>query len=141
MPDPASLGLGAGGGAGVAAVTWLLDKLYGSGKSVKELRDELKSITEHYLAPTLKKIEEMWTWHNIQDPKDPAGKIWYFSVALRNLLEGVDKNLDVSVDIQKELISRFDRYNDLMEQLAVAVGKLDERIHNLEDAFEDRRKR
>lgn len=136
MADPASLGLGAGGGAGVAGIVWLIDKFMGSGKTTKEIRRDLEVIVEKMLTPILKKVEEMHTWHDIPDPSDPANKIWYFSVALRKLLEGVSTNLDASVDVQKELISRFDRYNSLMEKLADAVARLEGRLTKLEDAVE-----
>lgn len=135
MPDGlGGAGIGAGGGAAAAAVAYVLDKIYGSGKSAKnfneqfrEFRDEL----EKGLAGLVKLSEranvmaqKLLDWHDVNDPDDPAGKIWYFSVSLRKVLATLDTRVSRLLELLDDLVRRFDRYNETLEKLITVTEKL-----------------
>jgi len=137
VADPTGVGLGAGGTAIAAAIAYAADKIFG-GKKVDE---ELKSIKEKYLLPVLKVAEdwdefkklfavvvaqtsELHVWHNVVDPKDTTQKIWYFSVALRNLLESIEAHLEKQAAQTVEVARRLERLYDVMNKLVEALGRI-----------------
>jgi hypothetical protein len=137
MADPTGIGLGAGGGAIAGAVAFTLDRMFGSGRSVKtldasfkELKDEVTKIGSSFDG-TVEKIERLFDWHSVADPDDPAGKIWYFSVAQRKTLDSMQAGVSRLLVLLGELIQRFDRYNTTMDRLIVVVEKLQTDVNGL----------
>jgi hypothetical protein len=131
MPDAlGGAGIGAGGGALAAAVVYALDRAFGSGrgqKRIEEKFDELKgSITTlTSIAESAKKIaDKLYDWHNVGDPDDPSGKLWYFSVALRRLLESLQTKVSKLLELLDQLVRRFDEYNVTMGRLISVVEAL-----------------
>lgn len=135
MADPTGgLGIGAGGGAAAAAIVYLLDRVLGSGKIVKTLDESFKEFREA-LEDDLADIrrlgerntaftEKLLDWHDVQDPEDPAGKIWYFSVSLRKLLASMQAGVNKLLELLGELIQRFDKYNETMAKMITVVEQL-----------------
>lgn len=142
MPDGlGGAGVGAGGGAAVAAIAYLLDRTFGSGRAVKNLDERFKELRESIegdiskLSTLAEKAigfaERLHDWHNVADPEDPAGKIWYFSVAQRRLLASMQAGVEKLLELLGELIQRFDKYNTTMERLITVVEKLQQDVNAL----------
>lgn len=149
MPDGmGGAGIGAGGGALAAAVVYALDKFVGSGKAVKTLDEKFKSFDERLVelktkiegdVGDLKKLaeratqfaERLYDWHNIADPDDPSGRIWYFSVALRKLLASLETKISKLLDLLERLVVRFDKYNTTLENLITVTEKLQADVNAL----------
>lgn len=123
MSDLGGAGIGAGGGAVAATVAYLLDRFFGSGRSLKTMEEKLDAV-RGMVDRAVVVVEKLQDWHNIPDPDDPAGKIWYFSVALRRILEKMQAGINKLLELLAELIQRFDRYNQTMASLITVVEKL-----------------
>lgn len=141
MADPTGLGLGAGGGAAAGLAVYLLDRLLGSGRAVKTLDQSFRELREA-LEADLASIrtlgeranviaQKLLDWHDVTDPDDPAGKIWYFSVGLRRLLTSMQAGVDKLLQLIGELIQRFDRYNETMLKLITVVERLQTEVSSL----------
>lgn len=137
MSDPAGIGLGAGGGAIAGAVVYALDRAFGSGRAVKsldrnfkELRDDIAALSKLF-GETSERVARLFDWHSVTDPDDPAGKIWYFSVATRKLLTTMQAGVDRLLELIGELIQRFDKYNATMERLIDVVEQLQQNVNGL----------
>jgi hypothetical protein len=142
MPDGmGGAGIGAGGGAIAAAIAYALDKAFGSGKTARLLENkfnELKEIvtrehgiTQEQVASILAATMRLVDWHNVTDPDDPAGKIWYFSVGLRRTLMVMQHGVDKLMELIDRLIDRFDLYNRSIERLVVVIEALQKDVDGL----------
>lgn len=151
MADPVGgLGLGAGGGAAAAALVYIFDRILGSGKVVKTLDESFKDFRES-LEDDLMDLrrlaerntsfaEKLHDWHDIQDPEDPAGKIWYFSVGLRKILASMQNGVDKLLELLGKLIQRFDRYNETTIKLISVVEQLQKDVASLGALIRDDRR-
>lgn len=138
MADPTGLGVGAGGGAAAAAIVYLLDKFLGSGKTVKSLDEQFKALKEDFekefkallvLAERSTAFtEKLFDMHNVADPDDPSGKIWYFSVTLRRIVTSLDTRMSRLLDLLEELERRFRNYNETLEKLVTVIERLDKDV-------------
>lgn len=147
MADPTGgLGLGLGGGAAVGAIAYVLDKMVGSGRQLKAFDTSLKELREHLEKNLLKEfgdlrklseratglVEKLHDWHNVSDPDDPAGKIWYFSVGLRRALTDMQSGVGKLLDLLRELVSRLDRYNETIVKLITVLDVLQRDVERLQ---------
>ncbi len=148
MADPTGgIGLGVGGGAAVGAIAYILDKVVGSGRQLKTFDASLKELREHLEKNLLKELgdirklaerssaftEKLHDWHSVSDPDDPAGKIWYFSVGLRRAMSDMQTGVGKLLDLLRELIQRFDRYNETTVKLISVVESLQRDVEGLVD--------
>ena len=142
MPDGmGGAGIGAGGGAIAAIVAYTLDKTLGSGRAVKSLDEkfaELKAWLEADIQSltkiaerTARFTEKTFEMHDVADPDDPSGRIWYFSVGLRNNMKSLSERVSKLVDLIEKLVSRFDQYNQTMEKLIRVVEQLQKDVSAL----------
>lgn len=135
MPDGTgglATGLGAGGALTTAA--YLFDKLFGSGRAVKSLDDQFKELKEGLeveLKALLSKVEftsllvaKLTDWHDVGDPDDPSGKLWYFSVGLRKCMVSLETKVGRLLSLLEELVRRLDRYNETLEKLITVAERL-----------------
>lgn len=142
MPDGiGGAGIGAGGGAVAAAVVYALDRWLGSGRAVKNLDDRFKELREALQTDisSLRQLAERATafaerlhdWHNVADPDDPSGKLWYFSVSMRRLLDSLQTKVSKLLELLDQLVRRFDKYNNTMEKLITVVEQLQKDVNAL----------
>ena len=126
MPDPITTAApGAGAGLGMGGLIWLLDRMFGSGKTTKDLADALKTVA--------KQIEELHGWHNVQDPDDATQRIWWFSKSLRECIREMEKGVEGLQGLLGEVVQRFDQYNRMLEQLVQVVDQLQKDVERLSD--------
>jgi len=135
MPDGlGGAGFGLGGGAAAAVVAYVLDKTLGSGKTLSSLDErfakfkewievDLKNLTKT-TESTAKFVERIFDMHNVLDPDDPSGKIWYFSVGLRTHIKSLSERVTRLVDLIDKVVNRFDQYNTTLAKLIQVVDKL-----------------
>jgi len=142
MPDGmGGAGIGAGGGAAAAAIVYALDRIFGSGKAVKNLDDRFKELREalekdidslRTLAERATAFaEKLHDWHNVADPDDPSGKLWYFSVSLRRHIDSLQAKVSKLLELLDQLVRRFDKYNNTMEKLITVVEQLQKDVNAL----------
>jgi len=135
MPDVlGGAGLGAGGGAIAAAVVYAMDRAFGSGRTIKHLDDKVRELREDLseeigairraLERVAGHVQRLHDWHDVADPDDPSGKLWYFSVALRRAIDTLGRKVSRLLELLDDLVRRFDRYNETMERLITVVEKL-----------------
>jgi len=135
MPDGlGGAGLGVGGGAIAAVVAYVLDKTLGSGKTLTSLDERFAKLKE-WLEKDLKSLatstaaierfsEKLFDMHNVPDPDDPSGKIWYVSVGVRTNIRSLSERVSKLVDLIDKIVNRFDQYNTTLEKLIKIVDKL-----------------
>ena len=142
MPDgTGGAAIGAGGGAVVGAVMYALNQFLGSGRAVKGLDTSLtetRTQLEKDLAALMvelkfvsHRVSRIHDWHDVSDPEDPAGKIWYFSVALRTTLKALTDRVGRLVDLIDKVVRRFDQYNATTEKLITVVEGLQKDVQAL----------
>ena len=76
-------------------------------------------------------LQKLLDWHDIDDPDDPAGKIWYFSVALRRVMGTLDTRVSRLLELLDDLTRRFDKYNETLEKLITVTEKLQANVSAL----------
>jgi hypothetical protein len=135
MPDGmGGAGIGAGGGAAAATIVYALDRIFGSGKAARNLEERIREFREN-VEREIKEMrsvveraagisDKLFDWHNIADPDDPSGKLWYFSVALRRAIESLQAKTQRLLDLLDQLVRRFDQYNTTTERLIIVVESL-----------------
>lgn len=135
MPDGmGGASIGAGGATAAAIVAYVLDKAFGSGRSLKSIDDKFADLKkwldddiEHLtkLAEnTSRHVERVFDMHNVVDPEDPSGYIWYFSVGLRGSIRSLSERVSNMVGLLSKVVDRFDQYNKTLEKLIAIVEKL-----------------
>ncbi len=135
MPDGmGGAGIGAGGATAAAVVAFVVDKAFGSGRTLKSiderfvelkkwLDDDIDALTK-FAEMTSRLVERLYDMHDVADPEDPSGKIWYFSVGLRSNMKSLSERVSKLVDLIDMVVGRFDQYNRTLEKLIKVVDKL-----------------
>ena len=135
------LGLGLGAGGALTAVMYIVNTLFGAGKSIKAINTRFKSVEKKIdedfkdlftqVRSNSARLKQLVDWHNVTDPEDPSGKLWYFNMAQRKSLASLENNAGHLLDLIEELVRRFDRYNEMLEKLVIITERLDKNVTEL----------
>jgi hypothetical protein len=138
LPDGLG-GAGVGGASGLTAalVVYLADRLFGTGKQVRQILPELE---ETYLKPVLEMTKELHTWHDVQDPSDNTQKIWWFTKALRQTIAKLVERFGVFNRMLDGLTTVAEKLLDSSKQLQGSVDELKEIVQRLQKDVEVLRK-
>lgn len=117
MPDPATIGTGAGAGGAIIGAAWLLERLLGRrGPELSPVLDALAAIAE--------KLGKLYEWHDVADPDDATQRIWWLSKYIRRTIVGTNELLGQQTELIENLNKNLAALVEVTTQLRRDVAAL-----------------